>query len=137
MSKVSEVNEVHELETLELPEELARVSIASPGHLRRWLRDTGRHWLVFSTAELVDALPWPRGVETLMLIIDGYRQHRCVQYVEDYTPDGEKYRRAKTDRLELDELRLLKEWVDATLDAEEQRLASGAAHYARKTAKRT
>lgn len=57
-------------------ERLGRISIGSPAHLKQWLRDTGRLWLVFNTLELVDSLPFPSGVDSLIQLIACYRDHR-------------------------------------------------------------
>lgn len=60
--------------------EIRRRQIATamkdPEHLKRWLRASGHGWLVMNTTELIDALPWPGGVETLMEIIHVYGEHR-------------------------------------------------------------
>jgi len=59
-------------------ERLERVAIASPEHLKRWLHDTDRRWLVFDALELVDSLPFPSGVDSLIQLIACYRDHRRV-----------------------------------------------------------
>lgn len=51
-------------------------AMASPDHLRQWLDETGRHWLVLNTDELVKALPWPTGVEALQNMLRAYRGFR-------------------------------------------------------------
>lgn len=58
-------------------EALARVSIKDKEHLKRWLQQSGRTWLVFNALDLVDALPWPDGVDLLMQIVARYREHRA------------------------------------------------------------
>ena len=55
---------------------LLNVAIQSPAHLKRWLGSTGRRWLVFNALDLVDALPWPAGLDSLMQLIACYRDHR-------------------------------------------------------------
>lgn len=57
-------------------EALARVSIKDKDHLKRWLQASGRTWLTFNALDLVDALPWPDGVDLLMQIVARYREHR-------------------------------------------------------------
>ena len=52
------------------------VAIKSPEHLKQWLSETGRRFLVFNALDLVDALPWPGGHEALVQIIMAYRDHR-------------------------------------------------------------
>lgn len=59
-------------------EAIARVAMKDKNHLKRWLRATGRNWLVFNAPELVDALKWPDGVDVLMQIIACYRDHRAA-----------------------------------------------------------
>ncbi len=55
---------------------LLNVSIKSPDHLKRWLQQSGRRWMVFDALDLVDALSWPEGVRALMELIAAYREHR-------------------------------------------------------------
>ena len=54
----------------------ANIAIADPAHLKRWLQETGRRFLVMRTDDLVDSLPWPHGVEALIQIIEAYKQRR-------------------------------------------------------------
>ena len=60
--------------------ELRRRQIATamkePDHMKRWLRESGRAWLVFNTTDLIDALPWPLGVDQLMNIVFAYGELR-------------------------------------------------------------
>jgi hypothetical protein len=65
-----------QLPSEEMAERVERVAMKSPDHLKRWLEATGLRWLVLNTAELVDALSFPAGVDTLMQIIACYRDHR-------------------------------------------------------------
>lgn len=58
-------------------ERAAKTAMASPEHLKAWLDQSGRRWLVFDGRELVDALPWPGGVQELMDLVYLYNQHRC------------------------------------------------------------
>ena len=60
----------------EQAQRLLNVSIKDPAHLKRWLQETGRTWLVLDSLELVDALPFPDGLDTLIQIIACYRDHR-------------------------------------------------------------
>lgn len=53
-----------------------RVSMSDPQHLKSWLRETGRRWLIFDALELVDSLPFPGGVDSLIQLIACYRDHR-------------------------------------------------------------
>ena len=55
---------------------LLNVAMKEPGHLKKWLQESGRRWLVFDSLELVDSLPFPDGLDTLMQIIACYRDHR-------------------------------------------------------------
>ena len=48
----------------------------SPEKLKAWLLETGREYLVFAATDLVDALPWPAGVEAFQQIVQCYAQHR-------------------------------------------------------------
>lgn len=60
-----------------------RVAVKTPDHLKQWLRETGRTTLIFNALDLVDALPWPSGVEALINIINCYQQHRIPKDKSD------------------------------------------------------
>lgn len=60
----------------ELVEARERISIKDPGHLKRWLDATGRRYLIFDALDLVDALSWPSGVDSLMGLVAAYDGHR-------------------------------------------------------------
>ena len=66
------------MSAIERSEALMRVAMKTPEHLKQWLDGTGRRWLVLNGLDLVDALPWPHGIEILMQIIAGYRDHRAT-----------------------------------------------------------
>lgn len=65
--------------TEEQAKALLRVAIKDAGHLKSWLEKSGRKWLVFNSVDLVDALPFPDGVDTLIQLIACYRDYRSVQ----------------------------------------------------------
>lgn len=62
-----------------LSPEAIRTAMKDPKHMRQWLEASGRRWLVFDALDLVEALPWPAGVEALIEIINCYRDHRRTQ----------------------------------------------------------
>ncbi len=106
-------DEIKDKETTmnERAEALLRVSLKDPDHLKRWLVESGRAWLVFNAAELVDSLPFPSGVDIFMQVIACYRDHRVVQPTGRYETQteptlGNKVQVAvmKTDNLEIEEL---------------------------------
>ena len=107
--------EVAELEpNLALEEKAARllrISMKNPGHLKEWLQKSGRRWLVFDSVDLVDALPWPDGVDALIQMVACYKDHRRgiltgrVECHLDPTLGKEiEVPVTKTDLLELEEL---------------------------------
>lgn len=57
-------------------ERINRISIQDKEHLLRWLEESGRRWLIFNGRDLVNALPFPEGVEDFMRVIACYRQYR-------------------------------------------------------------
>lgn len=63
---------------IELSEAQMRVAMTSPSHMKAWLEKSGRRWLVLNGMHLVEALPWPAGVDALMQVIACYRDHRAV-----------------------------------------------------------
>lgn len=90
-------------------ERAMKAAMADPEHLKRWLKESGRRYMVFDGLELVDALPWPGGVQELMDLTHLYAQHRRKipsgrfekQQVMGNTVDVEIF---KTEKLELAEL---------------------------------
>ena len=95
----------------QISEARMRTAMASPNHLRVWAEASGRRWLVFHTGELIDALPWPAGVEAFMQIVAAYRDHRAAipsgrVEVVTHPLTGEKHKIpiTKGETLEVDEL---------------------------------
>lgn len=86
----------------------SRTAMSDPEHMKRWLRDTGRTYIVLRTDQLVDSLSWPRGVEAFMGIIDAYRSHRSEQMVT--LPNGTV--RGKTELPEPDEIDAAIDWLN-------------------------
>jgi RecJ-like exonuclease len=110
----------------------ARVAMTDPRHLKAWLRDSGRRYIVLRHDDLVDALPWPEGVEAMAQLVEAYRQHRAAEIGEErpcskcrgqsQVTDGCSTchgagvtRRYKTDVLELDEMKDAAEWLVAQI----------------------
>lgn len=46
--------------------------------LKAWAEASGREFIVFRTSDLIDALPYPEGVEQFQQIIRAYGRHRSV-----------------------------------------------------------
>lgn len=67
----------------ELTRAAERTAMASPTQLKQWLIASGRRYIIFDSDDLVDALPWPGGVEALTQVVECYRQHRCVDIAEE------------------------------------------------------
>ena len=67
------------LSVKEQSERLLRVSLADADQLKAWLEKSGRKWLIFDAIALVDALPFPDGVDTLIQVIACYRDYRSTQ----------------------------------------------------------
>ena len=103
------------------------VAMKSPEHLKQWLEVTGRQWLVLKTVDIVDSLPWPEGVTSLMQVLEAYRQHRITIPV-DFAPCPRLAQhgtgtctlcsnkktvivRSKSDKLEFDELKEACVWL--------------------------
>lgn len=72
------MTDAQEKSKIELSEEQLRTAMKSQEHLKKWVEESGRRWLVLNGAHLVDALPWPSGVEALMQVIACYRDHRAA-----------------------------------------------------------
>ena len=56
--------------------ELDRVAMKDPNHLKKWLEKTGRKWVIFDALDLVDSLPWPDGVDEFGRVVACYTNHR-------------------------------------------------------------
>lgn len=48
-------------------------------HLKSWLTASGRKYLVLNATDLVDAMPFPDGVEMVQQVIAAYGQHRATR----------------------------------------------------------
>ncbi len=68
------------LSTDELSKRIFNVSIKSKKHLRDWLEQSGRRWLLFDGLDLIDSLRFPEGVDDLMRVVAAYRDHRCSKF---------------------------------------------------------
>jgi uncharacterized NAD(P)/FAD-binding protein YdhS len=94
----------------ELSLEQRNVAIKDPEHLKRWLAQTGRRFMVFNAADLVDALPWPDGHNALLQIIAAYRAQRAatlsdrVEKTTSPTGEGIELQLPKDEFLEVEEL---------------------------------
>lgn len=95
----------------EQAQRLFNVAIKDPEHLKRWLQESGRTWLIFNTNDLVDALPFPDGLDTLIQIIACYRDHRSImpsgrveKQVNPVTGKEVEVPLSKSDKLEVAEL---------------------------------
>jgi hypothetical protein len=74
-------------------QESERVAQTSAEALKKWLVASGRKYLIFNAADLVDALSWPEDHQLLQRIIDSYRNHRRTKetgrFERQTTFDGE------------------------------------------------
>lgn len=59
--------------------ERVSTAMSSASHLKAWLKASGRAWLVINGDELVDALPWPGGVQEVMDLISLLARHRATK----------------------------------------------------------
>lgn len=92
-------------------ERAAAVAMSSPEHMKEWLEKSGRRWMVFNGMELIDALPWPEGVQEVMDVISLYRNHRRTipsgrteTIIEPVTRKEVTLPLCKDEHLELEEL---------------------------------
>jgi len=61
------------------PETMAEILTAEsdPEHLKRWLSESGRKFIVLKADDLVDSLqPWPEAADIFIGMVEGYRKHR-------------------------------------------------------------
>ena len=99
------------IEEKQLSNEAIRTAMRSPEHLKAWLEASGRNWIVFNGPDLVDALPFPDGVQAFMHVVMAYRDHRRAQtgnrteeVVNPKTKKLETIPVMRTDALELEEI---------------------------------
>lgn len=55
---------------------IENVELKDKDHLKKWLKESGRQWLVFNAMDLVESLPFPEGVRMFQMILDYYREYR-------------------------------------------------------------
>ena len=86
-------------------------AMATPQHMKLWLDESGRRWLVFDAHQLIDALPWPGGVQevtNLVHLYDDYRRRqdsgRTEKQIDPMSKEEIDVPIFKTGKLELDEL---------------------------------
>lgn len=102
--------EKEELTMEETSKRLLRVSIKDPEHLKRWLDESGRRYLIFDSMDLVDSLPFPAGIEQLMELIACYRDQRVTipsgrtEKQKDMLGKEQLIPITKTDVLEIEEI---------------------------------
>ena len=88
-----------------------KTAMASPEHLKQWLKASGRAWVVFKGDDLVNALPWPGGVQEAMNLFQAIERYRSglpadrMEVVHDpVTHEQVEVPAYKTAELELEEL---------------------------------
>jgi len=60
----------------EVAKALENVALKDKEHLKRWLVDSGRKYLVLDSVHLVDSLPFPEGIQLLQSMLNCYREYR-------------------------------------------------------------
>jgi len=70
--------QVRAMSPIERSEAAMRVAMQSPEKLKTWLQASGRQWVVLNGPQLIDALPWPEGVQAFMHVVAAYRDHRST-----------------------------------------------------------
>ena len=107
------------------------VAIKTPQHLKRFLEESGRRYIVIDAVQLVDALNvglgWPMGArwfQALTQYLREWRMTNCSPIVEPCTKcrgagcagcAAGVTTRFRNDALEPDELRAVRDWIDAQL----------------------
>jgi hypothetical protein len=56
-----------------------RTAVKDPEHLKRFLSQSGRKFLVFNALDLVDALRFPDEVQVIQQVVERYRKHRATK----------------------------------------------------------
>lgn len=73
-----EIPEVKNMKAEERIEARIQTSMKDVEHMKRWLRESGRPFMIFKSDDICDALMWPHGHEALQEITDAYDHHRSV-----------------------------------------------------------
>jgi hypothetical protein len=60
----------------DLSKEQINTAMKDPNHLKKWLQESKRNWMVFNTKDLINSMPWPAGAQALAEIVSMYRDHR-------------------------------------------------------------
>lgn len=102
---------------LDIRDEQLRVAMQSGSHLKRFLKASGREWLVLNALDLTDALPWPDGVELVQQAVSAYRDHRRVipsGWTERVQQAGQVHEVPvyRGEQLSLDEIGQVRLWLD-------------------------
>jgi len=74
----AEIPQVRNMKPDEKIQARIQVSMKDPEHMKRWLRESGRPFIVFKADDVIDALPWPHGAEALQQVSDAYDHHRAT-----------------------------------------------------------
>lgn len=75
MAEQPDLKSVLKVEAPETPQ----AGFRDKAHLKAWLMASDRQFLVLNTADLVDAMPFPDGVELVQQVIAAYSQHRAMR----------------------------------------------------------
>ena len=94
-----------------LAERQVKLAMQSPAHLKQWAKASGRTWIVINADELIDALPWPGGVQEFMDLITLLAKQRATkptgrfdEVKDPLTQEMISIPVMKTEELEMDEL---------------------------------
>ena len=78
VGKGAEISEVAAMSAQERAQAQHSVAIASREQLLNFLDASSRDWLILNTRQLVEATPFPHGVEVVQQILSWYRDHRAM-----------------------------------------------------------
>ena len=104
-----------------LAPEQERTAIQSPEQLKRFLKASDRQFIIFAANDLVDSLPFPQGVQLFQSMVEFYRHQRWtietgrIRIEKDEMGNDCEVPIYKADALEVEELEMLRAWVDKEL----------------------
>jgi len=118
----AEIPEVRKMGDQQRAEARVQVSMKDPEHMKRWLNESGRKYIIIKADELVDSLIWPFGHEAAQQIFDAIRHHRGTISTgrtrtekDPITGESVEVPVMKGEQLEPEEMVDVIRWLNATL----------------------
>lgn len=63
---------------------IENIELKDKDHLKKWLQESGRPFLIFNALDLAEALPFPEGVRMFQMVLNYYREYRMEKPTGDF-----------------------------------------------------